>query len=265
MSASVFGSWSGRLAVVVVVFGLGATSAVAAGQSWVRGPAIKTGTSPVTVRLALRAVIVSRSIAGSVLTLTIACKYGSTSDVCSGPITLTGTGGQKVGSTSYSVATGMQTTVTIPLNPTGQSLLSSSYKLTATLLLAGTATLIRAVHFHYPRIAAPISYTWTFTPSYTTAERLAVSGIPAGGTVEAICHGGGCPYASNTFSRGSGNVNLEPSLKGSHLRPGSTLELEITDSNEVGKVAIFTIRSGSQPTLVENCLPPGVTTPSHCA
>ena len=192
-------------------------------------------------------------------------KNGSAIEVCSGPITLTATGGQKIGSASYSVVTGKQTTVTIPLAAAGQSLLSKSYKLTATLSLAGTTALTRTVRFHYPRIVAPISYIWEFTRSYTTATKLGVSAIPAGGTVKATCHGGGCPFASNTFSPSGGDVNLEPSLNGSHLRPGTTLELDVTAINDVGKVAIFTILSGQLPTLVEKCLPPGATHPSHCA
>jgi hypothetical protein len=200
-----------------------------------------------------------------VLTLKIACKHGAASDVCGGAITLTTTGGKKVGSASYSVATGMQTTVTIPLDAAGQSLLSKSYKLAATLSLTGTTALTMSVHFHYPRIVAPISFTWAFMPAYTVAERLAVSGIPAGGAVAVTCHGGGCPFASNTFSPSGRNVNLEPSLGGRHLRPGATLSLEITAADHVGEIAIFTIRSGSQPTLVEECLPPGATSPSHCA
>jgi hypothetical protein len=267
VNASVFGSLCRRLAVAAVVIGLGAASAVAARPSRVPAPAIgTTGTNPISVRLPLRAAIVSRSTAGSVLTLSIACKNGSAIEVCSGPIMLTATGGQKIGSASYSVVTGKQTTVTIPLDTAGQNLLSKSYKLTAMLSVAGTTTLARTVHFHYPRMVAPISFTWEFAPSYTTATQLAVSGVPAGGTVKAICQGGGCPYANNTFSPGGGgDVNLEPSLKGSHLRPHATLSLEITATNYVGKVAIFTIESGRQPNLVEKCLPPGATSASRCA
>jgi hypothetical protein len=57
---------------------------------------------------------------------------------------------------------------------------------------------------------------------------------------------------------------LELSLKGNDLRPGTTLELDVTATDDVGKVAIFNLRRGQQ-TLVEKCLPPGARSPSHFA
>jgi hypothetical protein len=252
-----------RLAVAPLILALSgglAWDARAAGT-----PGTGTTTSPVPVTLPLRAAIVSRSTTGPVLTLTIACRHGSVSDVCSGPIMLTASGGQVVGSDSYSAATGTQTTVTIALNPTGQTLLSASYKLPAMLTIAGTTALTRAVKFHYAEIVSSIVFTWVFTRSATTAQQLTVTQIPAGGMVEVQCQGGGCPFGSKAFSPSGGKVPLAPSFKGSHLRPNTTLELEITDTNRVGKVATFRIESGAQPTLVEQCLPPGATSPSRCA
>jgi hypothetical protein len=251
--------------VAGVVVGLGAASGVAAGSS-LGARAINTGTNPTSVTLPLRAVVVSRSTAGSVLTLTIGCKNGSTGDVCSGPITLTATGGKKVAAASYSVATGGQTTVKVALNRIGKRLLSKSYKLAATLSLAGTTTLMRTVHFHYLVVEAPVAFTWVFSGAYTRAEELSVSGVPAGGDVKVICHGGGCPFGSNSFSAGSaGKVNLEPSLKRSKLRPAATLELEITNTNYVGEITTFRIVSGAQPIERRLCLPPGASKPSRCA
>jgi hypothetical protein len=257
----------GRRLVVAALVGVLAGGLVVAARPARRPtPGTTTAVSPVPATLPLRAVIVSRTTAGSVLTLTIACKHGSASDVCSGPITMSATGGKKVGDGSYSVTTGMQTTVALPLDAAGLSLLSKSYKLTAMLSLAGTTAVTKTVHFRYRRIMAPISFTWAFNSSYTVAQELRVSGVPAGGTVEVICDGGGCPFGSNSFSPGGGgNVNLQASLGGVHLHPHATLELEVTDTNEVGKVVIFTIQSGQQPNVVEKCLLPGATSPSHCA
>jgi hypothetical protein len=221
--------------------------------------------NPVPVTLPLRAAIVSQSTAGSVLTLTIACRHGSASDVCSGPITLTASGSTGIGSASYSAASGSQTTVTIPLNPTGQTMLSDSYRLPATLTITGTTAFTRAVQFHYAEIVSPVSFTWAFTASSTTAQQLTVTQIPPGGTVEALCTGGGCPFGSRAFSLRSGTVRLEPSLKGSRLSPGTTLKLQVTDTNRVGKVVTFTMRAGAEPTLFAQCLTPGATSPSHCA
>jgi hypothetical protein len=252
--------------VAGIVLGVGAVSGVAAGSSGIRAPVIATGTSTTTGTLPLQAVIVSLSTAGSVLTMRLACKNGSAGDLCNGPITLIATGGKKVAAASYSVATGDQTTVTIPLNRTGKTLLSKSYKLAATLTLAGTSTLTRSVHFRYLVIVARISFTWMFDPAYTRAEVLSVSGIPAGGVVQVTCHGGGCPFTSKTFSPSSaGNVNLEPSFKSSKLRPGTTLVIKTTHTNYVGKVSTFAVHSGRAPSELTQCLPPGASTPSKCA
>jgi hypothetical protein len=264
--ASVLGSRCRRLAVAGVVLGLGAVSGVAAGSSGERPPASRTGTSPISVTLPLRAVIVSRSTAGSVLTLAIGCKNGSAGDVCSGPIRLTATGGKKVATASYSMPTGSQTTVKVALDRIGKRLLAKSYKLAATLSLAGTTTVTRTVHFHYPVVEAPVEFTWLFSSASTRAEVLSVSGIPAGGVVKVICDGGGCPFSSKSFSVGSaGKVNLEPSFKSRRLRPNTRLTLEITDTNYVGKITKFLIKSGSQPTELVECLPPGASRPSKCA
>jgi hypothetical protein len=252
------------LAVAGVVLGLGAASGVAAGSS-LGGPAINTGTTPTSVTLPLRALIVAQSTAGAVLTLTIACQNGSTGEVCSGPITLTAARGKKVATASYSVATGSQATVTIPLNRLGKTLLAKSYKLTAKLSVVGTTALTTTVHFHYLVVKALLSFTWASNPAYTRAESLSVSAIPPGGVVNAICRGGGCPFANKRFSPSTaGNVNLEPSLKSSKLRPGTSLQLRITDTNYVGKVYTFAIHSGQLPSIIGQCLPPA-SKPTKCA
>jgi hypothetical protein len=224
------------------------------------------GASPTAAAGSPRALIVSRSTAGPVLTLTIACENGSAGAVCSGPITLTSKGGKKVGAASYSVATGKQVTVTVPLDATGKKLLAKSYKLAATLSLAGTTALSRTVHFHYRLVDAPVAYTWAFDATHTRAEQLSVSQIPAGGIVKVICHGGGCPFAHRSFSPDSSRkVSFGPPVTSSHLRPGAVLTLEITDTNYVGKVLIFDIFSGRQPTVRAECLVPGAAKPSKCA
>jgi hypothetical protein len=256
------GAWRPLLGLVGLALGLGGASALAAAPPGVREPGVP---SPVPPPRPLRATIVSRTTAGPALTLTIACKDGAASEVCTGPITLTANEGQKVGSASYSVATGVQASVTIPLNAAGGALLTKHYKLAATLSLAGTTTLTRTVDFHYARITSPVAFTFEFTASHTTIRYLTVSNIPEGGVVDVICHGGGCPFASRAFSPSGGQVALTPSLKGSPLRPRSTLDIEVTATNQVGKVAIFETQSGAQPTLTEQCLPPGASSPLRCA
>jgi hypothetical protein len=115
-------------------------------------------------------------------------------------------------------------------------------------------------------VKAPVSYTWTFSRTYSRAEQLSVSGIPAGGLVEVICKGGGCPFAHRSFSPDSSHrVGFGPPVTSSHLHPGAVLTLETTDTDYVGKVAIFTVLSGRFPTVGSKCLPPGAANPSKCA
>jgi hypothetical protein len=235
--------------------------------------------------------ITSASTSGPTLSLTIACGGGSGGGACAGPITLTShvtaqsgntvavtsrkhkpkkhkpkrvTKVVTVGKSSYLVAVGKRVTVKINLNSTGQKLLAQRYTLPTTLTVGGTNVLSKKVTFSYPVIHSPISFTWTFNSSATVAQNLSVAGIPSGGKVTVICHGGGCPFGKRTFKPHHGTVGLTSALGHSNLRPGATLELDITASNRVGKVAIFTMRSGQQPRLSEECLPPGAGRPSRC-
>jgi hypothetical protein len=93
------------------------------------GPGNQPGTPAATATIPAvpaRAVIVSRSTTGPWLRLTIACRRGSPGEVCGGPITLSsqGTTVEEIGSSSYSVSTGEQTTVAVLLNSTGTDLLT---------------------------------------------------------------------------------------------------------------------------------------------
>jgi hypothetical protein len=54
-------------------------------------------------------------------------------------------------------------------------------------------------------------------------------------------------------------------LKKRHLSPHSTVSIQITASNEVGEVVIFTVVSGKSPTEAFRCLPPGARSPTACA
>jgi hypothetical protein len=169
-----------------------------------------------------------------------------------------------VGSATYSVASGMSSVVKVMLNATGKKLLGQFYTLPATLAVSGTTSLTKTVTLAYAVVRSPISFTWTFGPSSTVAQELTVSKIPRKGTVEVICHGGGCPFAKRSFSPKAGKVSLASLFKGG-LKPHATLELEVTAPNEVAKVATFTILAGAQPSAVASCLPPGAKSPTRCA
>jgi hypothetical protein len=243
------------------------------------------------------ATITSTSASGDVLTIGISCSGGSPGDHCSGPIKLTShvttqgrntvavaastakkrhkkkhrkpapkkvTTQQTVGTGTYSVSTGQTATVAVTLNRTGQRLLSQFYKLPVTVTLGGSSTARRTASLQYSVIHSPISFTFSFSRSSTSVQELMVSAVPAGGTVTVMCRGGGCPFDRRVLKPKRGRVDVARQFKHKHLRPKASLELRITARNEVGKVAVFTIRSGKQPKLVESCLPPGARSPSRC-
>lgn len=272
-----------------VALGRGGFAALLAGPLVLWGTVAAPGPGNVTspTPAPLSASVVSASTAGDVLSLTIACRNGSSTGICSGPIMLTSHVTSRAGKTiavassaepkttvsevaggSYAVATGKRATLTLSLNSTGQGLLDQFYRLPSTLVVGGTTSITRSVTFSYRRIRSPISFTWAFTRSYTVVQELTITGLPpasADPEVTVVCHSGGCPFAQRAFSPHGGRLALASAFKASHLRPGAAVELEITASNRIGKVAVFTIRSGQSPTLAERCLPPGAPRPTDCA
>jgi hypothetical protein len=260
------GAVVGGLGLAALVLGLAA--ALAARPNAAGLPSARTGTGPITAPKPPVAVVVSHSTAGSTLSLTIACKNGYPGAVCSGSVTVTASGGsgsETVGNGSYSLTAGNHSTVDVPLNSAGLSLLDKSYALPATLAVTGTKTADQTIHFRFGRVRSPIAYTFTFSTRATAVDMLTVTQIPSGGSVQVVCHGGGCPFGTSTFSPSGGSVDLRSAFKGVSLQPHDTLELDITAPNRVGKVTIFTVVAGAAPRLVAKCLLPGATNPSRCA
>ena len=231
------------------------------------------------------ALVGGASISGNTATFTVFCA-GVPGQQCSGSVvgtvrerrragTILGVSARRkpkvttttvtVAKTHYLVRGGQSVKLRIRLNGSGGRLLSRFYRLPVKLAFSGTTTQTQTVTYSYPVIRSPISFTWTFSPSATVAQNLSVMGIPSGGKVTVLCHGGGCPFRKRKFSPHHGRVSLTSALRHRNLQPGATVELEITATNQVGKVAIFTIRSGRQPSLAESCLPPGAHGPTRCA
>ena len=237
----------------------------------------------------LAAALSSTSASGDQLKLTITCDGGDAGQECSGAAKLTShvtshggsavavaaaakkkpkpkgtTKVETVGSARYSVASGKSIAVRITLNATGKLLLERFYKVPATLEVSGTSALAKKVTLAYALVTSPITFTWGFGSSTTTAQQLTVSKIPKNGKVDVICSGGGCPFATRTFAPKHGKVALASQFKRG-LRPRATVEIVISAPNSVAKVAVFTIERGTQPTVADRCLPPGAKKPARCA
>jgi CSLREA domain-containing protein len=240
------------------------------------------------------ATLASANVTANTLLVTVICDHGNPGDRCTGPITVTchvtSARGKPVAVTSakkkpkpakrttklvaiagstYSVATGQRQTVKLKLNQQGHALLNARYKLPATLKLGGTTSATRKVTFAYGRVRAGVDYTWKFFRTFTLADQLTVTALPAGAKVALTCHGGGCPFAKRSFSlkrkAKSRSLTLAAKLRRAHLKPRTTVRVAITAANAVGKVVTFTMVAGSNPRVAVNCLVPGARKPSACA
>jgi CSLREA domain-containing protein len=207
---------------------------------------------------------------GPTLSLTIACAGGSGPGACTGPIALRARLAGKhrhsvtVASGVYSVQAGRQVTVRIGLNRTGRTILTRQYVLATTMSVRGTTPATRKVTFSYPRIKSKTPFVFVFGPSSSTATQLTVIHVPRGGSVTVICHGGACPFSMRRFVPHRGQVVLTRFFQHRALRPGTTIQLRIAAPNRVAEVETLVIRSGQQPSVIHQCLPPGAARPARC-
>jgi Ca2+-binding RTX toxin-like protein len=121
-------------------------------------------------------------------------------------------------------------------------------------------------HKSPPKITSLVGFTFFFGPTSTRVGQLTVSKIPSGGTVEVTCHGGGCPFSTETPRLDGRRVALTPLFHNASVQAGGQIEVRITkpnivSQNAIGKVDLFTIKPGAPPALTKLCLPPGAGTP----
>jgi streptogramin lyase len=237
----------------------------------------------------LGATLTSISTSGATATLRISCA-GAPNQVCQGPITLSSHVTTQAGKTdavatrprskpepkvtklesvaggSYTVSAGQSATVELPLNSTGVKLLDQLYRLPTTLTIAGTSAIVKSIVFTYGRLHVTVGATWKSTKGYSSIVNLTLSGLPSAAKIMVVCHGHGCPFFQRSAtSPKHGKLTLTHLFQKRHLSPHGTVELEITATNDIGEVTLFTINSGKQPTRAPRCLPPGTRTPTFCA
>ncbi|MGO9954988.1 MAG: Ig-like domain-containing protein [Solirubrobacteraceae bacterium] len=118
-------------------------------------------------------------------------------------------------------------------------------------------------------VDAYVSWTFVYTPKYTTVGSLIVSGVHAGISIAVACHGHGCPFAQRTTSvqpaptcavdrtracQTSGTIDLTPSFRSRHLGVGAQVTVSIEHPLWLGKYYRFTVRSAREPQVTESCL-----------
>jgi hypothetical protein len=132
------------------------------------------------------------------------------------------------------------------------------------------------------QVEAAMTWTFGWSRSYTIVESLVVHEIPAGGTVEVTCHGGGCPFdrshaahaASHARCHGRGcktkrskpsqtEVNLTRLFRNRHLGVGTHIAVRILRAGWVGKSYLFVTRANQRPQIQIACLAPGSDRPGR--
>ena len=125
-------------------------------------------------------------------------------------------------------------------------------------------------------ISARTSWTFRFTPTYTSVLALTVRGLYEGTNVVLNCSGKGCPFRSETFpvlrpklcspsvpalSCPPNNFFLTKYFAGRRLAVGAQLTILISHPNYIGKYYRFDVRARKSPTVTIACLAPGSTVP----
>jgi Bacterial Ig-like domain (group 3) len=125
-------------------------------------------------------------------------------------------------------------------------------------------------------ITARTSWTFRFTPTYTSVLSLTVGGLYEGSDVAVGCQGKGCPFASENFpvlrpkkcspsvpalSCPPNNFFLTKYFAGRRLAVGAQVTILISHPGYVGKYYSFTARARQSPTVKIACLAPDSSLP----
>ena len=125
-------------------------------------------------------------------------------------------------------------------------------------------------------ITALTSWTFRFTPTYTSVLSLTVTGLYEGSDVVLGCRGKGCPFAAANFpvlrpkicppsrpalSCPPNNFFLTKYFAGRRLAVGAQLTIRISHPSYVGKYYSFTVRARQSPAVKLACLAPGSSLP----
>jgi hypothetical protein len=125
-------------------------------------------------------------------------------------------------------------------------------------------------------ITARTSWTFRFTPTYTSVLSLTVGGLYEDSNVVLGCQGKGCPLRSENFpvlrpkvcsprvpalSCPPNNFFLTKLFSGRRLAVGAQITILISHPSYIGKYYSFTVRARQSPAVKIACLAPGSTLP----
>ena len=116
--------------------------------------------------------------------------------------------------------------------------------------LAGTGRVVRFTPPLAPVVPASISSLFSGTGA---VGQLLVEGIPAGGRVEVLCRGNGCPLR-RYVKRRARRVNLRPRIP--RVGAGSRLQIRVAAPGYATRVRVFTV-SSTGIKVAKRCIAPG--------
>jgi hypothetical protein len=126
-------------------------------------------------------------------------------------------------------------------------------------------------------IGALMSWTFSFTRSYTTVKALAATGLSSGVAIHVTCDGRGCGFhrqvrriTRRCRRTSSGrrtcatphSIGLQRMFRRRRLGVGTRIVITITRPHWIGKYYRWKIRAGRVPTSSEACLAPGASRPA---
>jgi adhesin/invasin len=183
---------------------------------------------------------------------------------------------------------------------TGQPVLASGGGGTATCAVSYTASASHKISATYngdanfagsqaTPVSVPVQFLgtlkasmhWSFVsgPGYTSVLALTVNGAPIGSTVLVNCKGKGCPFANKSLPvsktkrcgpKGKrvclthGNIDLTSRFARRHLRPRTTITVDVVQPGWIGRAYTFVVRAHKAPSTKAVCVVPGTSASTSC-
>ncbi len=238
-------------------------------------PAAAAGTTQTT--LGLRVAKAVRQGVGTTMTATISATPAAGAPAPTGTITFSDRG-KPIGGCRSQKVTRSTATCEVTLWETGNHPISAKYAgdpTYAASTASGSNLMVTAIPIKGD-ITARSSWTFRFTPTYTSVLDLRVTGLYEGSDVVLGCQGKGCPFRSEDFpvlrpkicppsrpalSCPPNNFFLTKYFTGRRLAVGAQVTILISHPSYIGKYYSFTVRARKSPAIKIACLAPGSTLP----
>jgi hypothetical protein len=170
-------------------------------------------------------------------------------------------------------------TCTVAYPGTGTHAISATYAGDTNFAGAQGRPVSAAVQF-LGTVSASMRWSFVSGRGYTSVLGLSVRGAPIGSTILVDCHGKGCPFGHSAIAvkktqpcgrNGKrqclthGNIDLTSRFAKRHLRPQTTITVDVVRAGWIGRAYTFTVRSHQPPRNKAVCVAPGTSAPTACS